>query len=786
MAQHQAEESISSIGKRTCRDNNMKSSKKSEQCDIVNNDHTIHMPQQQQSLAQEDNNDIIGLKSVARLCGTSRQRCGYCGGKRAHVLKVEDAYNKQIIPDDDTNPIAEDGTNSASSNSETEIVDGTCSSKSFGLEFDQISYNTYEKLINRGWRRSGSHLYRPRNFESCCPAISIRLDTNKFASQCKSQQHSKEDSDLAKAILVRGSKSQRKVGKKVLRALQRYNEMCISDSSAIKESSAEAKHQHKKPRKQSPITTPKKTVQLDDTNLESILETLSRVVYEEITKEAMKVVASTNSKQGEKSQWTWWNDETDNNKVPKWCSFKVAKGSINNSTSVKVSTSACAAACGRSRGTIEKGLLLQSVVASLNRFISGQQTSEKEDQMIKVMNVSSHERSGHVHVMLDATSVASSTGITPRISECKIPAQKKTISYDPIAEFITRHETIANKLGKPERVQHTSEEKKNLHQQRFLTVQSVPAHLSTSQPEVHQLFCRYQSHTHGDYSDPYSNIELTSNIVDTNDYDVLKESNPVGYLNVDDIYGHLDEACRSRIKHNYFRFYSFLGETPVKQDVATRENQNEDGYDIHIPFGTYFQQYRLSTSKDVYDGPLIAVGVVDILPHCFSSVYAFYDPILSASLELGKYTALREIDWIRRACNYRPSLHYYYLGYYIHSCIKMVYKLDYRPSDLLCPVTLKWVNAEVGKKRLDEYSPIRNCCALAIDSNPEDSSDYTNNKKQDNWIDEVTLDIGESEPHLVKFSCLSEQGREFVLPHLKDFIDEIGCEMAKDFIIKLK
>lgn len=204
---------------------------------------------------------------------------------------------------------------------------------------------------------------------------------------------------MAKAILVRGSKSQRKVGKKVLRALQRYNEMCISDSSAIKESSAEAKHQHKKPRKQSPITTPKKnTVQLDETNLESILETLSRIVYEEITKEAMKVVASTNSKQAEKSQWIWWNEETDNNKVPKWCSFKVAKGRFNNST-VKVSTSACAAACGRSRGTIEKGLLLQSVVASLNRFISEQQTSEKEDQMVRVMNVSSHEKSVHVHVI---------------------------------------------------------------------------------------------------------------------------------------------------------------------------------------------------------------------------------------------------------------------------------------------------------------------------------------------------------------------------------------------------
>jgi len=171
----------------------MKSSKKSEQCDL-DNDHTVHIPQQQQRLSQENNDDTTELhahdtrknvqadytdidesqsnellKSIARLCGTSRQRCGYCCGKRAHVLKVEDAYNKQIISDDDTKPIVDysnKDTDSTSSNSETERVDETCSSKSYGLEFDQISYNTYEKLINRGWRRSGSHLYRPHNFES--------------------------------------------------------------------------------------------------------------------------------------------------------------------------------------------------------------------------------------------------------------------------------------------------------------------------------------------------------------------------------------------------------------------------------------------------------------------------------------------------------------------------------------------------------------------------------------------------------------------------------------------
>jgi arginine-tRNA-protein transferase len=39
------------------------------------------------------------------------------------------------------------------------------------------------------------------------------------------------------------------------------------------------------------------------------------------------------------------------------------------------------------------------------------------------------------------------------------------------------------------------------------------------------------------------------------------------------------------------------------------------------------------------DGKLIAVGVVDILPKCLSSVYLFYDPDY-AFLSLGIYSGL--------------------------------------------------------------------------------------------------------------------------------------------------
>ncbi|CAG7911924.1 unnamed protein product [Brassica rapa] len=111
-------------------------------------------------------------------------------------------------------------------------------------------------------------------------------------------------------------------------------------------------------------------------------------------------------------------------------------------------------------------------------------------------------------------------------------------------------------------------------------------------------------------------------------------------------------------------------------------------------FGSFHQQYRV-------DGRLVAVGVVDILPKCLSSVYLFWDPDY-AFLSLGKYSAIQEINWVRENQARCPSLEYYYLGYYIHSCSKMRYKAAYRPSELLCPLRFKWVPFEVARPLLDK------------------------------------------------------------------------------------
>lgn len=104
-----------------------------------------------------------------------------------------------------------------------------------------------------------------------------------------------------------------------------------------------------------------------------------------------------------------------------------------------------------------------------------------------------------------------------------------------------------------------------------------------------------------------------------------------------------------------------------------------DALHIHIglPFGTYHQEYRC-------DGKLFAVGVLDLLPSGLSSVYFFYDPEMK-SLSLGKFSALTELNFCKN-----NNLPYYYMGFYIHSCEKMKYKAEYKPSELLCPVTNRW------------------------------------------------------------------------------------------------
>lgn len=117
-------------------------------------------------------------------------------------------------------------------------------------------------------------------------------------------------------------------------------------------------------------------------------------------------------------------------------------------------------------------------------------------------------------------------------------------------------------------------------------------------------------------------------------------------------------------------FKRFLCDSPLQRTTAQVNGKTQK-------LGSYHQCYRL-------DGRLIAMGVLDLLPHCVSGVYFVYHSDFER-WSFGKLSALREATLALEG-----EYQYYYMGFYIHSCAKMRYKGEYRPQYVLDPESLEW------------------------------------------------------------------------------------------------
>lgn len=124
----------------------------------------------------------------------------------------------------------------------------------------------------------------------------------------------------------------------------------------------------------------------------------------------------------------------------------------------------------------------------------------------------------------------------------------------------------------------------------------------------------------------------------------------------------------SQISQNGFK--RFLCGSPLQRTSRTVNGNPQQ-------LGSYHQCYRI-------DGRLVAMGVLDLLPHCVSGVYLLYHSDFE-KWSFGKLSAMREA-----ALAFEGGYQYYYMGYYIHSCAKMRYKGEYKPSYLLDPETYDW------------------------------------------------------------------------------------------------
>ncbi|EQK99551.1 arginine-tRNA-protein transferase 1 [Ophiocordyceps sinensis CO18] len=125
-------------------------------------------------------------------------------------------------------------------------------------------------------------------------------------------------------------------------------------------------------------------------------------------------------------------------------------------------------------------------------------------------------------------------------------------------------------------------------------------------------------------------------------------------------------------------FKRFLCNSPLRRNTVV----GLDGSERQL--GSFHQCYRI-------DGNLVAIGILDLLPDCVSSVYFLYHESIHKYAP-GKLGALFEI-----ALATKQGYRWWYPGFYIHSCPKMRYKIDYSPQYILDPEALTWdpLNVEI-------------------------------------------------------------------------------------------
>ncbi|KAG0281544.1 Arginyl-tRNA--protein transferase 1 [Linnemannia exigua] len=64
----------------------------------------------------------------------------------------------------------------------------TNGSHTYGMSAHLMTCQDYQSLVDRGWRRSGTYLYKPNLRDSCCPQYTIRMRANDFEASKHQRQ----------------------------------------------------------------------------------------------------------------------------------------------------------------------------------------------------------------------------------------------------------------------------------------------------------------------------------------------------------------------------------------------------------------------------------------------------------------------------------------------------------------------------------------------------------------------------------------------------------------------
>ena len=126
-------------------------------------------------------------------------------------------------------------------------------------------------------------------------------------------------------------------------------------------------------------------------------------------------------------------------------------------------------------------------------------------------------------------------------------------------------------------------------------------------------------------------------------------------------------------------------------------------------FGTHVVRHRI-------DGRLVALNIVDLLPHTLQSYSCNYDPGIGRDLALGVVTALYEIDLAARlqACGELPGFAWYQIGEY-KRVEHVRYTLQYQPCELYDEKTGAFVPYSACKHILASTDSCEQLCLAPAD-----------------------------------------------------------------------
>ncbi|XP_075671036.1 arginyl-tRNA--protein transferase 2-like isoform X1 [Castanea sativa] len=490
-------------------------------------------------------NNSSGVESVVVDCGGHKSSCGYC-----------------------------------KSSGRTSI--------SHGLWANSITVYDYQDLLDRGWRRSGSFLYKPEMERTCCPAYTIRLRAADFV-------HSKEQLRVSRRLqrFLYGTLDIKKPVE-LMKDPNTSKDSCNrADNEVLNLSTEESLSNNSEKKNEAEQILHYLSEQIDNvvqTYVKSGVFPLDIQLPKASVKKVLQAKRKLLVEESEDLQYT--------SNIAFQIAATIRRGQSRDNDQLRLSRHSA------EQNELSPKAIAEKLASSLT------QLAETSGLLIKACN-------GHIN-FYSSNKQSSSDG----------SVQVKTVLEEAAAGCSSKKCCLKRSSEQP------PPKKRRLE---------IRLKRSNFDPEEFALYQKYQIKVHDDTPD--------------------------------------------RVTESSYR--RFLVDTPLVFVPPTG-----DGTVPPCGFGSFHQQYLI-------DGRLVAVGVIDILPKCLSSKYLFWDPDF-AFLSLGKYSALQEIGWVRENQIHCPSLKYYYLGYYIHSCSKMRYKAAYYPSELLCPLRYQWISFDIARPLLDK------------------------------------------------------------------------------------